>query len=83
MPTAKPAKWPGPWIESISTHGDSLGRWHYAVYWVSDYHPGHPDGEHRIAIRGQNFFANPIERGDHKLAKWPGMEAANAMLPAK
>ena len=75
------SKWPGPWIENISTHGDSRGRWHYAIYWVDDYHPGHPNGEHRIAIRGQHFFANPVEMGHQRLSKWPGMEVANAMLP--
>lgn len=38
---------------------DSLGRYHYALFWIADYHPGHPNGEHRLAERGQHFFGNP------------------------
>jgi len=32
---------------------DDRGRYHYALFWIADYHPGHPLGEHRTAERGQ------------------------------
>ncbi len=38
---------------------DTQGRRHYTVYWLSDYHPGDPRGEYRVAERGQVFFAKP------------------------
>lgn len=42
---------------------DSKGRCSFALYWIADYHPGDPAGEHRIAERGQGFFADPREHG--------------------
>ena len=33
-------------------HGD----YHFALFWVAGYHPGHPLGENRIAERGQHFL---------------------------
>ena len=45
---------------------DSHRRYHYALFWMADYHPGHTLGEDRIAERGQHFFGElpeiPIER---------------------
>lgn len=38
---------------------DRHGRYHYALFWLADYHPGHPAGEDRIAERGQHFFGVP------------------------
>ena len=38
---------------------DSQGRYHYALFWIADYHPGHPLGEYRRAERGQHFFGVP------------------------
>ena len=38
-------------------------RCHFALFWMADYHPGHPDGEHRVAERGQHFYADPVEHG--------------------
>jgi hypothetical protein len=38
---------------------DDRGRYHYALFWMADYHPGHPDGEYRHAERGQHFFGVP------------------------
>lgn len=38
---------------------DSLGRYHYALFWMADYHPGHPAGEHGQRERGQHFFGKP------------------------
>ena len=35
---------------------DQLGRYSWALFWMADYHPGHPDGENRIAERGQHRF---------------------------
>lgn len=29
------------------------GDYSYFVYWMADYHPGHPDGEYRWRERGQ------------------------------
>lgn len=36
---------------------DERRRYHYALFWCADYHPGHPDGEYRHAERGQHFFS--------------------------
>ena len=36
---------------------DRCGKWGYWLFWLADYHPGHPDGEDRIAERGQAFRA--------------------------
>ena len=38
---------------------DERGRYHFALFWMADYHPGHPDGEYRLAERGQHFFGTP------------------------
>lgn len=42
---------------------DRLGRCSFTLYWMADYHPGHPDGEYRTAERGQCFFADPLKHG--------------------
>ena len=34
---------------------DQQGNYHYALFWLADYHPGHPGGEYRIAERGQHY----------------------------
>jgi len=34
---------------------DRHGRWLYTETWMSNYHPGHPDGENRHALRAQVF----------------------------
>jgi len=34
------------------------GEYHYAIFWMADYHPGHPEGEYRIAERGQHYLAS-------------------------
>lgn len=49
----------------IKYHGesDSLGRCEFSLTWVDDYHPGHPDGEDRIAERGQHFYSDPRTHG--------------------
>lgn len=36
---------------------DKWGYYHFALFWMADYHPGHPDGEHRLAERGQHYYA--------------------------
>lgn len=38
---------------------DSLGRRHYWLFWVANYHPGDPAGEYHTAERGQIFFGVP------------------------
>lgn len=43
--------------EGPSKYGD----YHYALFWMADYHPGHPDGEHGWRERGQHFLA-PIPK---------------------
>jgi hypothetical protein len=35
---------------------DDKGRYRYGLFWIADYHPGHPLGEHRVAERGQIRF---------------------------
>lgn len=44
-------------IKITGTRPDALGRQSFSIYWLANYHPGHPEGEYRWAIRGQNFFA--------------------------
>lgn len=41
----------------IESGPDKDGRYRYTLYWMADYHPGHPLGEHRTAERGQCFYA--------------------------
>lgn len=41
---------------------DARGRCHFAIMWVSDYHPGHPDGEYVTRERGQHYFGVPRDR---------------------
>jgi len=36
---------------------DELGRYHYFIFWLADYHPGHPEGEYARRERGQMFHA--------------------------
>jgi hypothetical protein len=33
------------------------GEYHYALFWMADYHPGHPEGEYGWRERGQHFLA--------------------------
>ena len=49
-------------IEYLSSN-DKLGRCSFLLYWVANYHPGHPDGEHGWRERGQCFYADPREYG--------------------
>lgn len=70
---------PGPWIEKVSGP-DRAGRFSYFVHWLDDYHPGHPEGEHRLGLRGQIFFADPVESGHAKYDKWDGGRAARAAI---
>lgn len=37
------------------------GEYHFALFWMADYHPGHPEGEYRHAERGQHFLAPIVE----------------------
>lgn len=48
---------------------DEEGRYSYAMFWVADYHPGHPDGEHRVAERGQVFFSKLPKEEDREAYK--------------
>ena len=59
---------------NIKYHGetDSLGRCHFSLHWIATYHPGHPDGEYRLAKRGQHFFADPRKFGFPQLLKKGG-----------
>lgn len=42
---------------------DNHGRYSFALFWMANYHPGHPLGEHRHAERGQHFLARPEDYG--------------------
>ena len=46
---------------------DRYGNYHYALFWMANYHPGDPAGEHRLAERGQHFFGDPSV---HDIVKW-------------
>ncbi len=39
------------------------GRCTFTLYWMADYHPGHPDGEYRRAERAQWFRDDPRKHG--------------------
>ena len=41
----------------IRSGPDSLGRYSYTLFWMADYHPGHPEGEYARRERAQGFFA--------------------------
>lgn len=41
----------------IHSGPDALGRYHYTLFWLANYHPGHPDGEYGWRERAQEFFA--------------------------
>lgn len=49
---------------------DSLGRYSYALFWWTDYSPGHPDGEDVRREKGQHFFGRPpdnvLDWTDHR-----------------
>ena len=49
----------------IEYHGktDSYGKCSFTLYWMADYHPGHPDGESGWRERGQCFHADPRDYG--------------------
>lgn len=36
---------------------DERGRVHHARFWMTDYVPGHPDGENKLREVGQHFFS--------------------------
>lgn len=42
---------------------DEKGECSFSLFWMADYHPGHPQGEHRTAERGQCFRADPRKYG--------------------
>lgn len=42
---------------------DAWGKCTFTLYWMADYHPGDPAGEHRRAERGQVFHADPEDYG--------------------
>lgn len=46
-------------MKRIEVHSgpDEQGRYVYTLFWMADYHPGHPLGEHRLAERAQIFKA--------------------------
>lgn len=70
---------PGPWIE-ITSGRNSEGKCAYNLHWLADYHPGHPEGEHRLGIRSQGYFADPIKNGHAEYPKWDGGVAAKAAI---
>lgn len=50
---------PGSIVFEFYKGPDDLRRYHFAMFWRATYHPGDPKGEHRDAVRGQHFFADP------------------------
>lgn len=53
--------------ERIEIHSgpDRLNRYVYSLYWMADYHPGHPDGEYKRRERGQYFHAQLPDWADN------------------
>lgn len=42
----------------------------FFLFWMADYHPGHPDGEHGWRERGQIFHCVPSP-AELELPGWP------------
>ena len=40
---------------------DQFGKRTFTLFWLADYHPGHPKGEHQCAERGQGYYGIPEE----------------------
>lgn len=38
---------------------NKFGEYEFTLYWRANYHPGHPEGENRLAVRGQCYLARP------------------------
>jgi len=53
---------------------DRFGNYHYAIFWLANYHPGHPDGEYGWRERGQHYYGNP-ER--HNIDIWEDFRILN------
>jgi hypothetical protein len=68
-----------PYRIKYNTGSDSHGRCLFDLFWMADYHPGHPDGEHAHRERGQGFFGDPSDRGFDR----PEVAAAKAGVPEK
>ncbi len=51
--------YPYRWIVYLDEVPDSFGRRSFEYHRLDTYFPGHPDGEHRMDVHGQCFFANP------------------------
>lgn len=45
----------------ITEGPDSDGKYLFWIFWMDNYHPGHPKGEYRLAERGQLFKSNPLK----------------------
>ena len=54
----------GVWMKYRSG-SDSLGRCSFTLYWMTNYCPGHPEGEYARREVGQCFFADPTKHGFH------------------
>lgn len=55
-------------VAVIHSGPDGQGRYGFTKFWRATYHPGHPDGEHRLAVRGQGYFAR---KEDHlSVTRW-------------
>ena len=50
----------------IRSGPDSLGRYSYTLFWMADYHPGHPEGEYARRERAQCFFSTLPEWSNKK-----------------
>ena len=62
MKTKPRAKLPGKRIE-YDSGSDKEGKCSFTLFWMADYHPGHPTREHGWAERGQCFHADPRAYG--------------------
>jgi hypothetical protein len=64
----------------IHSGPDRQGRYQYTLFWMADYHPGHPDGEHRLAERGQVFLGVPPHHVPLSRDAWLGTWRGEARL---
>jgi hypothetical protein len=50
---------------------DRDGKYHYALFWMTDYSPGHPEGEYERRESGQHFRSALPEWADSELRRIP------------
>lgn len=61
---------------------DRLGRYSHTRFWMTDYTPGHPDGEYKLREVGQVFFCE-LPPKDEILSALTGPQGTLELTPAE